>query len=222
MSEVSVEAMTVAQEQNQKITELREDDCKPQPGNNPQHGEEFVGIFEEDGMPEQIGEPETGYPDEDFALCDQMQLGDCASHYKPHHHILPPFTSAKQIKESRPLVITESEGVYVVDSNKKRYIDALAGLWCTSLGGNEQRLIKAAADQLAKLPFYHSFWNRTTECAMELAAELLDMFTARKMGKVFFTNSGSEANDTQVKLFWYYNNARGKPEKKKIIARNKS
>jgi 4-aminobutyrate--pyruvate transaminase len=114
------------------------------------------------------------------------------------------------------------QGSYVYDINGKKYIDALAGLWCTALGGNEPRLVKAATEQLNKLPFYHSFWNRTTKPSLDLANEILSMFTAREMGKVFFTNSGSEANDSQVKLVWYYNNALGRPNKKKFIARSKS
>ncbi|PWZ46329.1 Gamma-aminobutyrate transaminase 1, mitochondrial [Zea mays] len=90
------------------------------------------------------------------------------------------------------------------------------------MGGSEPRLVKAATEQLNKLPFYHSFWNRTTRPSLDLAQEILSMFTARKMGKVFFTNSGSEANDSQVKLVWYYNNALGRPDKKKFIARSKA
>ncbi|KAJ0975893.1 hypothetical protein J5N97_017858 [Dioscorea zingiberensis] len=92
----------------------------------------------------------------------------------------------------------EKRGSYVYDSNGKKYLDALAGLWCTALGGNEPRLVEAATKQLNKLPFYHSFWNRTTRPSLDLAKEILEIFTARKMGKVFFTNSGSEANDSQV------------------------
>ncbi|KAL6659300.1 hypothetical protein ACP70R_003340 [Stipagrostis hirtigluma subsp. patula] len=138
------------------------------------------------------------------------------------HSMLAPFTAGWQSTDVHPLVIERSEGSYVYDINGKKYIDALAGLWCTALGGNEPGLVKAATDQLNKLPFYHSFWNRTTKPSLDLANEILSMFTAREMGKVFFTNSGSEANDSQVKLVWYYNNALGRPNKKKFIARSKS
>uniref|UniRef100_A0A453S917 Uncharacterized protein n=1 Tax=Aegilops tauschii subsp. strangulata TaxID=200361 RepID=A0A453S917_AEGTS len=92
------------------------------------------------------------------------------------------------------------QGAYVYDINGKKYIDALAGLWCTALGGSEPRLVKAATEQLNKLPFYHSFWNRTTKPSLDLANDVLNMFTAREMGKVFFANSGSEANDSQVQV----------------------
>ncbi|KAG1365125.1 gamma-aminobutyrate transaminase 1, mitochondrial [Cocos nucifera] len=138
------------------------------------------------------------------------------------HDMLAPFTAGWQSTDLHPLVIEKSEGSYVYDINGKKYIDALAGLWCTALGGSEPRLVEAATAQLKKLPFYHSFWNRTTKPSLDLAKELLETFTARKMGKVFFTNSGSEANDSQVKLVWYYNNALGRPNKKKFIARANS
>ncbi|PKA62831.1 putative gamma-aminobutyrate transaminase 3, mitochondrial [Apostasia shenzhenica] len=138
------------------------------------------------------------------------------------HDMLAPFTAGWQSSDLNPLVIERSEGSYVYDIKGKKYLDALAGLWCTALGGNEPRLVAAATKQLNTLPFYHSFWNRTTMPSLDLAKELIGMFTARKMGKVFFTNSGSEANDTQVKLVWYYNNALGRPNKKKFIARSKS
>jgi 4-aminobutyrate--pyruvate transaminase len=138
------------------------------------------------------------------------------------HSMLAPFTSGAQMKAGTPLVIERGEGVYVWDNKGNKYIDALAGLWCTALGFSEKRLVDAATKQLETLPFYHNFWNRTTQPAMDLAAVLVDLFTATKMSKVFFCNSGSEANDTQVKLVWYYNNGLGRPNKKKFIARNKS
>ncbi|KAL8461296.1 hypothetical protein ACS0TY_032680 [Phlomoides rotata] len=138
------------------------------------------------------------------------------------HDMLAPFTAGWQTTDVNPLVIDKSEGSYVYDTNGKKYLNSLAGLWCTALGGNEPRLVEAATKQLNTLPFYHSFWNRTTKPSLDLATQLLEMFTACKMVKAFFTNSGSEANDTQVKLVWYYNNALGRPNKKKFIARSKS
>lgn len=138
------------------------------------------------------------------------------------HSMLAPFTAGWQTTDLHPLVIEKSEGCYLYDTNGKKYLDSLAGLWCTALGGNEHRLVDAATTQLKTLPFYHSFWNRTTKPSLDLAKELLEIFTATKMAKVFFTNSGSEANDTQVKLVWYYNNALGRPNKKKFIARTKA
>ncbi|KAF7096922.1 hypothetical protein CFC21_098802, partial [Triticum aestivum] len=113
-------------------------------------------------------------------------------------------------------------GCYIYDANGNKYLDALARLLSTALGGSEPRLVKAPTEQLNKLPFYHSFYNHTTRPSLDLANELISIFTARQMGKVFFTCSGSEANDSQVKLVWYYNNALGRPKKKKIIARSQS
>jgi 4-aminobutyrate--pyruvate transaminase len=139
-----------------------------------------------------------------------------------NHGMLAPFTAGWQSTDVHPLVIDKSEGSYVYDINGIKYLDTLAGLWCTALGGNEPRLVDAAMAQLKTLPFYHSFWNRTTKPSLDLAKELLETFTAAKMSKAFFTNSGSEANDTQVKIVWYYNNALGRPNKKKFIARSKS
>ncbi|XP_010648197.1 gamma aminobutyrate transaminase 3, chloroplastic [Vitis vinifera] len=138
------------------------------------------------------------------------------------HDMLSPFTTGWQSTNLDPLLIERSEGPYVYDSNGRKYLDALAGLWCTALGGSEPRLIAAATAQLNTLPFYHSFWNHASKPSLDLAKELLNTFTATKMGKVFFTSSGSEANDTQVKLVWYYNNALGRPNKKKFIALEKS
>ncbi|KAE8696897.1 Gamma-aminobutyrate transaminase 1 [Hibiscus syriacus] len=117
------------------------------------------------------------------------------------HDMLAPFTAGWQTTDVDPLVIERSEGSYVYDINGKKYMDALAGLWCTALGENEPRLVAAATAQLNKLSFYHSFWNRTTKPALDHAKELVETFTARKMAKVFFTNSGSEANDTQIAAF---------------------
>ncbi|XP_013687641.1 gamma-aminobutyrate transaminase POP2, mitochondrial-like [Brassica napus] len=138
------------------------------------------------------------------------------------HSMLAPFTAGWQSSDLDPMIIAKSEGCYVYDAHGKKYLDSLAGLWCTALGGSEARLVSAAVSQLNTLPFYHSFWNFTTKPSLDLAQDLLDMFTAKNMAKAFFTNSGSEANDTQVKLVWYYNNALGRPKKKKIIARSTS
>ncbi|GAB4847804.1 hypothetical protein Ancab_026867 [Ancistrocladus abbreviatus] len=117
------------------------------------------------------------------------------------HGMLAPFTAGWQTTDSDPLVIEKSEGCYVYDVHGNRYLDALAGLWSTALGGSEPQLVAAATTQLNKLPFYHSFWNRTTKPSLDLAEELLETFSARKMSKAFFVDSGSEANDTQIAAF---------------------
>ncbi|KAL6575688.1 Gamma aminobutyrate transaminase 1, mitochondrial [Orobanche hederae] len=97
-----------------------------------------------------------------------------------------PFTAGWQTTAVNPFVIEKSEGSYVYENNGKRYLDSLAGLFCTALGGSEPRLVDAATRQLKTLPFYHSFWNRITKPALVLAEELLDMFITGKMAKVLF------------------------------------
>ncbi len=128
------------------------------------------------------------------------------------------FTNLKTHESTGPLVIENGEGVYLIDSSGRRYLDGMASLWCCALGYNEPRLIEAAHEQLRRLPYSHTFRGRSHEKLIDLAEKLVSMVPGR-MSKVFFANSGSEANDTAMKLAWYYNNARGKPEKTKIIAR---
>ena len=131
-----------------------------------------------------------------------------------------PYTNLKVHETEGPLVITGGDGVFVVDENGKKYLEGLAGLWCASLGFSERRLAEAAYRQMLKLPFYHTFAHKATDIGIELAEKLLSIAPV-PMSKVFFVNSGSEANDTVVKLVWYYNNALGRPRKKKIISRTK-
>ncbi len=131
---------------------------------------------------------------------------------------LHPFTNLAEHQHAGPHIFERGEGIYVFDDTGKRYIEGLAGLWCASLGFSEKRLVAAATRQLEKLPFYHNFAHKAVEPAIDLA-EFLVKRAPVPMSKVFFTNSGSEANDTQVKLVWYYNNVLGRPQKKKIIAR---
>src|SRR6202171_2444216 len=131
-----------------------------------------------------------------------------------------PYTNLKLHETEGPMVITEGDGVFVRDENGKSYLEGLAGLWCASLGFSERRLADAAYRQMLKLPFYHTFAHKAHDIGIELAEKLLSIAPV-PMTKVFFVNSGSEANDTVVKLVWYYNNALGRPQKKKIISRAK-
>ena len=131
---------------------------------------------------------------------------------------LHPSTNLAEHATRGPHIFARGEGVYVFDDDGKRYIEGLAGLWCAALGFSEKRLVKAATRQLEALPFYHNFAHKAVEPVIELAEMLIERAPV-PMSKVFFTNSGSEANDTQVKLVWYYNNILGRPQKKKIIAR---
>jgi 4-aminobutyrate--pyruvate transaminase len=131
-----------------------------------------------------------------------------------------PYTNLKTHQNDGPMVITEGHGVFVRDEDGKEYLEGLAGLWCASLGFSEKRLADAAYKQLLKLPYYHTFASKAHDTGIELAEKLLGIAPV-PMSKVFFVNSGSEANDTVVKLVWYYNNALGRPKKKKILARIK-
>ncbi len=139
---------------------------------------------------------------------------DIASH-------LHPYTNARKHETEGPMVITEGKGIFVYDDQGKEYIEGLAGLWYAALGFSEERLAQAAAEQLRRLPCYHSFAHKSPLPTIELAAKLLEIAPV-PMSKVFFANSGSEANDTMIKMVWYYNNALGRPEKKKIISRIKA
>ncbi|MEE9317195.1 MAG: aspartate aminotransferase family protein [Rhodospirillales bacterium] len=130
------------------------------------------------------------------------------------------YTNLKKHQERGPLIMTAGEGIRVQDENGKTYIEGLAGLWCTALGFGEERLIKAAETAMRKLPYYHGFAHKTADVTIELAERLISIAPV-PMSKVLFANSGSEANDLAIKLIWYYNNALGRPEKKKIISRNK-
>jgi 4-aminobutyrate---pyruvate transaminase len=132
--------------------------------------------------------------------------------------LLHPYTNLKAHQSKGPLIITRGRGVNVYDDQGKEYIEGLAGLWCVSLGFSEPRLVEAARRQLEALPYYHVFASKSHEPAIDLAERILDLLP-ESLSKVFFNNSGSEANDTAVKLVWYYNNALGRPQKKKIISR---
>jgi 4-aminobutyrate--pyruvate transaminase len=132
--------------------------------------------------------------------------------------VLHPYTDLKQHLETGPLVIVRGEGVRVWDDRGNAYIEAMAGLWSAALGFSSERLTAAATQQMRKLPFYHAFAAKSHEPLIQLAEMLLERAPV-PMSKVFFANSGSEANDTAIKLIWYYNNARGRPAKKKIISR---
>ncbi|MEP7182991.1 MAG: aspartate aminotransferase family protein [Betaproteobacteria bacterium] len=133
---------------------------------------------------------------------------------------LHPSSNLRTVQNEGPLVITRGEGVYVFDEQGNRYLEGMAGLWCTSLGFSERRLAEAAYRQLLELPFYHSFAGKVPAIATELAEKLMSI-APTGLARVIFANSGSEANDTAIKLVWYVNNALGRPEKKKIIGRHR-
>ncbi len=135
--------------------------------------------------------------------------------------VLHPFTQLHRIKETGPLIIGRGKGIYIYDSQGKQYIEGLSGLWCAGLGFGDEEMVEAATEQMRTLPYYHLFSGRGMEPAIELAEKLKELAPV-PISNVFFTSSGSEANDTQVKMIWYYNNAMGRPQKKKIISRMKA
>lgn len=147
-------------------------------------------------------------------LPNSIEGRDIASH-------LHGYTNARAHLEQGPLLIEEGSGVHVWDSSGKKYIEAMSGLWSVALGFGEQRLVDVATAQMQKLPYYHTFSHKGHSQAAELAHKLVDIVPGN-MSKAFFTNSGSEAIDTAIKLIWYRSNALGKPDKKKILTRNRA
>jgi 4-aminobutyrate--pyruvate transaminase len=135
--------------------------------------------------------------------------------------VLHPYTNLMKHRDAGPMILERGKGCRVYDENGKDYIEAMAGLWCTALGWGVDELADVAAEQMRKMAFAHIFGGRSHEPAIALAEKLKEIapFPA---GKVFFANSGSEANDTQVKLAWYAANSRGKPKAKKIVSRMKA
>jgi 4-aminobutyrate--pyruvate transaminase len=135
-------------------------------------------------------------------------------------HHLHPYTQLRQLEREGPLVIVRGDGVHVIDEHGKRYIEGMAGLWCASLGFSETRLADAAARQMRTLPYYHAFSGKVPGPVTDLV-EVLTRWSPIPNAHVLFANSGSESNDTAFKLVHYYNNALGRTNKKKIIARVK-
>ena len=135
--------------------------------------------------------------------------------------LVHPYTNLAVFRETGPLVIERGKGVFVYDNRGKAYLEGMAGLWCAALGYGNEELVEAAAAQMRKLSFGHLFTGKSHDPAIELAERLKEIAPV-PTSKVFFCASGSEANDTQIKLVWYMNNALGRPKKKKIISRIKA
>jgi 4-aminobutyrate--pyruvate transaminase len=135
--------------------------------------------------------------------------------------LIHPYSNQATIRDTGPLVFERGKGVYIYDTDGKAYLEGMAGLWCTALGYDNEELVEAAATQMRKLPFGHLFTAKSHDPAIELAEKLKEIAPV-PISKVFFCNSGSEANDSQMKLVWYMNNALGRPNKKKIISRVKA
>ncbi len=132
--------------------------------------------------------------------------------------VLHPYTNLARHREVGPLILNEGRGIYLYDDKGKRYIEALAGLWCVSLGYGNGEIVDAAAAATRKLSFTTVFAGKSHDGVIELSEKLQELSPV-PASKILFGASGSEANDMQVKLTWYYNNALGRPKKKKIISR---
>ncbi|MEC8528505.1 MAG: aminotransferase [Pseudomonadota bacterium] len=133
-------------------------------------------------------------------------------------HHLHPFTDFRDYAANGGRIVSRAEHIYIYDSDGNKIQDAMSGLWCCSLGYSQDGIKKAVADQLLELPFYNNFFKCSNQPAVELATRLCDIAPAN-FNKVFFTNSGSEANDTQIKFVHRYYELLGKPSKRLIISR---
>ena len=147
-----------------------------------------------------------------YVAPNSLQARDIASLVHPQTNLLQHLTQG-------PQVIERGQGIYIWDDSGTQFLDAAAGLWCASLGYASERLAKVAYEQMRKLGYYHLYRGTSNEPGIELAEKLLSIAPV-KMSKVLFQCSGSEANDTAIKLVWYYHAAIGKPAKRKIIGRH--
>lgn len=129
---------------------------------------------------------------------------------------LHPYTDGRAHELQGPMIIDRGKGIYIYDDAGKEYIEGLAGLWSVAVGFDEPRLVKVAAEQMAKLPYYHTFSHKSHEPSIRLAEKIVEM-TPAPLTRVFFTSSGSEANDTMIKMVWYMNNALGRPLDRKSV-----
>jgi putrescine---pyruvate transaminase len=142
---------------------------------------------------------------------EQWQAADAA-------HFLHPFTDFQALAKKGSRIITKADNIYLTDSDGHRILDAMSGLWCVNVGYGQQALIDAATRQMGELPFYNAFFQTATPPAIELA-ELLAQVTPPQFRHVFFSSSGSEGNDTVVRMVRRYWDILGQPAKQVIIGR---
>jgi L-2,4-diaminobutyrate transaminase len=138
-----------------------------------------------------------------------------------HSHVIHGFSPLRRQAQSPVVVIDGGAGVFLRDTTGRRFLDAASGLWCANIGYGRSELVTAAATQMSKVSYSHTFSNFSNEPMIRLTERILAHAPAN-MSRIMFAASGSEANDTQIKIVRRYNNIRGKPAKKKIIARNAS
>lgn len=135
-----------------------------------------------------------------------------------HRHHIHPFSDNSALKEEGARIIKRAKGVYLFDSHGNKILDGMAGLWCVNLGYGRQELVDAAARQMQELPYYNTFFKTTHTPAIELAEKLAEV-TPGGMNNVFFTGSGSECNDTVLRMVRHYWAAKGEPDRQVIISR---
>ncbi|GAB7531030.1 aspartate aminotransferase family protein [Pseudomonas sp. 3A(2025)] len=135
-----------------------------------------------------------------------------------HQHHLAPFSDYKQLKEKGPRIITRADGVYLWDSEGQQILDGMAGLWCVAVGYGREELVAAASRQMRELPYYNLFFQTAHPPALELA-QAIGQIAPEGMHHVFFTGSGSEGNDTMLRMVRHYWAIKGQPNKKTIISR---
>ena len=141
----------------------------------------------------------------------QLQAIDAAHH-------LHPFTDHKELRETGSRIIVRADGAYIYDSEDNRILDGMAGLWCVAVGYGRKELAEVAYGQMLELPYYNAFFKCTTPAPVLLAHKLAEL-APKSLNQVFFGSSGSEANDTALRLVRHYWALEGKPEKNVIISR---
>ncbi|WP_035479038.1 aspartate aminotransferase family protein [Aliagarivorans marinus] len=134
-------------------------------------------------------------------------------------YCLPPFSNYKQLNQTGPRIIERAEGVFVFDNKGNRLLDGMAGLWCVNLGYGRDELVEAAAAQMRQLPYYNLFFQSTHPPAMALSQKLAELCPG-DLNRAFFTGSGSECNDTVVRMARHYWTSKGHPDKQVIISRH--
>ena len=133
-------------------------------------------------------------------------------------HYIHPWTDFSTFKQEGSLVMAESEGAYVYDSDGNRYLDGIGGLWCVNIGYGNEEMAQAIAEQVRRIPYYSTFTHLTTPPAAELAAKLAEL-TPGNLNHVFYGTGGSMSNDTAIRIIHFYFNRLGRKKKKKIISR---
>ena len=138
--------------------------------------------------------------------------------FEEQHH-LPPFSDFKTLKKEGTRIITHAQGHVIFDNNGHAILDAMAGLWCVNVGYGREELVNAATEQMKKLPYYNSFFKTSNEPVARLSAKLASI-SPKHLNRVIYANSGSEANDTIIRLVRHYWNLKGHPEKRVIVGRD--